>query len=108
MYCTKCGKTTENKSGICDFCYQMELHEIAQQMEGIHQQNDLHYGKDESVLPQKPTHINLTVLSIMIPIVGVILGIINLSSGDRHAGRVYLLAGIISWMLYSILIFILK
>lgn len=95
MYCTKCGQATGTKNNICDECLQNEMHEMAQEMGALYEIS----GKDEAELPQKKSATKLIILSVVIPIVGVILGIISFSNGERRAGRTYLLTGLASWAL---------
>lgn len=42
------------------------------------------------------TNVGIVVLSVLFPIVGIILGAVNLSNGKKKSGKAYLMAGIIS------------
>ena len=52
-----------------------------------------------------PDEINpgLVVLSVLVPLAGIILGATNQSSGKKKSGKAYLLAGVISWGVYMLL-----
>ncbi len=55
--------------------------------------------------PEPGANIGLIILSVLIPIAGVILGIVNWSKSPK-AARSYLVAGIVSWVINFIIIFI--
>ena len=42
-------------------------------------------------------------LSIFFPIVGVILGIVEMSKGNKKAGKTYIITAIISWVVWFLL-----
>ncbi len=53
------------------------------------------YPPMQYVDPDPPANGGLIALSIIIPIVGIILGIIKMSDGQKRAGKTYLLSGLI-------------
>ncbi len=46
---------------------------------------------------EQKANVGLIVLSIFFPIVGIILGIVENSKGNKEVGKKYLMAGIIAW-----------
>ena len=78
-YCKKCGKELEEGNFVCPNC-----------------------GNDADAV-----NIGLMILSILIPIAGIILGIINLTKGKKKSGTSYLVAGIIAWVVGILLVLVL-
>jgi len=77
--CTKCGAEMEEGNFVCPNC-----------------------GNNEDAV-----NVGLMILSILIPIAGVILGIINLTKGKKKSGTSYLVAGIIAWVVGILLVLVL-
>lgn len=84
MYCSKCGFEINDEAIICPKC-------------GCYTNNQL---KEKDVLEDNIS-VGLVILSILIPIVGVILGIINLCSKKTKSGTAYMIIGVVAWVVYS-------
>lgn len=56
----------------------------------------LYYPPPKYVDPNAPANGGLIALSIIIPLVGIILGLIKMSDGEKRAGKTYLTAGLIT------------
>lgn len=89
MFCSKCGKEVHDDAVVCTSC-------------------GCSIGKkeqvfDESVGEDKASG-GLIAVSILIPIVGVILGIVNLCKSKKKSGTTYLVAGTIAWVVYVVLL----
>lgn len=89
MFCSKCGKEVHDEAVVCTSC-------------------GCSIGKkeqvsDESVGEDKASG-GLIVVSILFPIVGVILGIVNLCKKKTKSGTTYLVAGIIAWVVFIVLL----
>lgn len=59
-------------------------------------QNNPFINQNQSNIPDE-VNPGLVVLSVIIPLAGIILGATNQSSGRKKSGKAYLLAGVISW-----------
>lgn len=81
MFCSKCGNEIMDEAVICPKC-------------GCKTGN-LAENKDDSVSG------GLMAVSILVPIIGVILGIIYLCQKKTKAGTAYLVAGVISWIVWQ-------
>ena len=55
--------------------------------------------------PEDKANVGMVILSVLIPIAGLILAIVNWSKSPK-AARTYLVAGIISWVGRFIIIFV--
>lgn len=87
MFCKSCGKEINDQAVVCPYCGVQTgaFQNIPQQPAQPYAQNDA----DE-------TNVGLVILSVLIPIVGIILGAVNMSNGKKKSGKAYLLAGIIT------------
>ncbi|MBR1458264.1 MAG: hypothetical protein IJ595_02665, partial [Oscillospiraceae bacterium] len=43
--------------------------------------------------------VGIIILAVLIPIVGVIIGGVNMSKGKKHSGKIYLIVGGAMWAL---------
>lgn len=84
MYCKKCGSEILDEAVICPHC-------------GCATENNQTENADGKA---KGGWIFLTIL---IPLVGIIMGIVNLSNGKKNSGKVYLTVGLIAWAVYFVL-----
>ena len=95
MFCKSCGKEINDQAVVCPYCGvqtgavqntpQQPNYGYQQPMNQPYNQNDV----DE-------TNVGLVILSVLIPIVGIILGAVNMSNGKKKSGKAYLLAGVIT------------
>lgn len=109
MFCSHCGKEINDQAVVCPHCgvqtqnAQQIPQQIPQQVNYGGQQN---YGTPQqnqymNQYPQQPvdadeTNVGIVVLSVLFPIVGIILGAMNMSNGKKKSGKAYLMAGIIA------------
>ena len=104
MFCSSCGKEINNEAVVCPYCgaQTANAQQIPQQPNYNVQQN---YGAPQqnpymNQYPQQnqvdETNVGIVVLSVLFPIVGIILGAVNMSNGKKKSGKAYLMAGIIS------------
>lgn len=89
MFCAKCGKEINDEAVICPNC-------------------GCSTGKN-SASPSAPAEEDkasggLIAASILLPIVGVILGIVNLCKKKTKSGTTYLLVGIVAWIVFAVLL----
>lgn len=91
MFCKSCGKEINNDAVVCPYCGVQTgaIQIIPQQPNYTNQQPNAQNNADE-------TNVGLVVLSVFIPIIGIILGAVNMSNGKKKSGKAYLLAGIIT------------
>ena len=62
------------------------------------------YNPYGAPMPEASANVGMIILSVLIPIAGIILAIVNWSKSPK-AARTYLVAGIISWFISFIIIF---
>ena len=55
-----------------------------------------YYPPPRYVDPNAPANGGLIALSIIIPLVGIILGLVKISDGEKRAGKAYLIAGLVT------------
>lgn len=106
MFCSSCGKEINNEAVVCPYCGVKTPN--AQQ---IPQQPNYNVQQNNSAPQQNPymnqypqpieadeTNVGIVVLSVLFPIVGIILGAVNMSNGKKKSGKAYLMAGVISFV----------
>ena len=94
--CVECGKKISNSADTCPYCGKLLTEE--DKFEGYKDlQDNLAQGKSLSILA-------ITFAFIM-PIVGLILGIITITKGLKKKGLLAIILSIVAWLVY-ILIFI--
>lgn len=84
MYCKKCGSEILDEAVICPHCG----------CETNENQNSLSEDKVKG---------GWIFATILIPLIGIILGCVNLSKGLKTSGKIYLLTGIIAWAIYFVI-----
>lgn len=98
MYCRACGKEIADISQFCTSCGCRTA--LPQPL--------FPNGQPEN-FQEKPVDkvsVWIVVLCIFLPIVGIILGVVNLKDGKKKSGKVYLIVGIVSTVVYIILLVI--
>ncbi len=118
-FCLKCGKEIEEGNVVCFECAAAEL---PSQPEAAPVNNQQPYGQSYGQqpygqqpygqpynpygvpMPEASANVGMIILSVLIPIAGIILAIVNWSKSPK-AARTYLVAGIISWFISFIIIF---
>lgn len=127
MFCRTCGKQIIDEAVICPYCGC--LTGVPQQPQTGYNNgyadksgvtNNANYV-DQYGNPINPNIVNINanngvnnstpdeinagyvVLCILFPIVGIILGAINMSNGNRKSGKAYLIAGIATWAFLVVL-----
>lgn len=88
MFCSKCGKEIHDEAVVCPNC-------------------GCSTGKNVSApgvpVEEDKTSGGLIAVSILLPIVGVILGIVNLCKKKTKSGTTYLIVGIVAWVVFAAL-----
>lgn len=84
MYCKNCGQEIRNEAVICVHC-------------------GCSVEKKEPLTEDKISAA-IVILSLIIPLVGIIMGIVNFCKGKFRSGGIYLAIGIISWIFNIIII----
>lgn len=105
MFCSSCGKEINNEAVVCPYCgvqtanaqqIPQQPNYNAQQNYGAPQQNP-YMNQYPQPIEADETNAGIVVLSVLFPIVGIILGAVNMSNGKKKSGKAYLMAGIISF-----------
>lgn len=104
MFCKSCGKEINDQAVVCPHCGVQTgvVQQIPQQVNYGGQQN--YTAPQQNPYPNQypqqnevdEVNVGLVVLSVLIPIVGIILGAVNSSNGKKKSGKAYLTAGIIA------------
>ena len=103
MFCSSCGKEIPNEAMVCPYCGSRTGNgSVAYAGNGAVTPMGNAASQPADVGDDKATVGNI-VASILLPIVGVILGITNLSKKKTKAGTTYLIVGIAAWIIFSIL-----
>lgn len=140
MFCKYCGKEVEQNATICVNCGgevtplapdgTIPANNAATPQQPIYPQQGAngyppqngyypppyppqpYYPPPKYVDPNAPANGGLIALSIIIPIVGIILGLVKMSDGEKKAGKTYLTAALITmgvylvfWIIYFMLFF---
>lgn len=82
MYCKNCGREISGSANNCPNCG-------ASLITGVN--------------PDEPANGGLIAVSVLFPIVGIILGIIDINKGKKCSGGVYLKAAIITTVVCAVL-----
>lgn len=111
----KCGKEIEEGNVVCFECAAAELHAqpeaapVNNQPYGQQPYGQQPYGQPYNPygmpMPEDKANVGMVILSVLFPIAGLILAIVNWSKSPK-AARTYLVAGIISWVVSFIIIFV--
>lgn len=90
MYCKNCGKEISDESSACVHCGAI----TGSPMPGA-KSNPAPAAAPVND-PNEPANVGLIILSVMVPLAGVVLGILQLNDGKKRAGKAYLMAAIIT------------
>lgn len=91
MFCSNCGKNIDDKAAVCIHC-------------GAPTAN---FGGKAPVDPNESPNSGFVVLAILVPVFGIVMGIIETNNGKKRAGKAYLTAAIattVFWVLFSLII----
>lgn len=119
MICTTCCKEISCDTVVCPFCGcimgvlrspLMVQHNTRRVEPKVNRINTPYPDINASTCPSLTVNKNfpdevsvgILVLSVLFFIVGIIFGIVNRSKGLKKSGNVYLLAGVISWVVMSV------
>ncbi len=86
MFCKKCGREIHDEAVICPNC-------------GCSTGNSASEFNGEDTV-----NAGLMVASILVPLIGIILGIVNLCKKKTKSGTAYLIAGIVAWAIATIIL----
>lgn len=89
MFCKKCGAEIMDEAVICVKCgTPTNNYANVQQAAGT-----------PSADANAPANVVLVILSVLFPIVGFIMGAVNLSNGKKRSGKAYLIAGGVAFLI---------
>lgn len=116
MFCRTCGKQIIDEAVICPYCGCLtgvpqqpstgynngyaDKSSVTYNVNYVDQYgNPINANTTNNANNSTPDEVNAgyVVLCILFPIVGIILGAINLNNGNRKSGKAYLIAGIATW-----------
>ena len=106
MFCKTCGNQIPDGSVNCPSCGAAQVAQQYQQPAQQYQQPVQQYQQAQQPAQHVPqTRINpgFMILSILVPAVGIIMGIINLCKKNTRPGRAYLIAGCVSSFVWTCL-----
>lgn len=90
MTCPHCAASISEKEERCPYCDSYIEHMIPKVSPPVQNRTLQDQGEDK-------TELLLIILSFIIPMAGIILGAIQLSTGKAKSGKIYLVLGIISF-----------
>ena len=90
MFCNNCGKEISDEAVICVHCGVA----TGRPMPGA-QVNPVPAAATLND-PNEPANVGLVVLSVLVPLAGIVMGAIHLSDGRKRAGKAYLTAALIT------------
>lgn len=104
MFCSSCGKEINDQAVVCPYCgaQTANAQQIPQQPNYGAQQNyaapqqNPYMNQYPQPIEADETNVGMVVLSVLIPIVGIVLGAVNMNNGKKKSGKAYLMAGIIA------------
>lgn len=105
MFCSSCGKEINDQAVVCPYCGAQTINaqKIPQQTNYGAQQNyaapqqNPYMNQYPQPVEADETNVGIVVLSFLFPIIGIILGAVNLSNGKKKSGKAYLMAGVIAF-----------
>lgn len=86
MFCKKCGKEIMDEAVVCVHCGCAVSPEGAKKLSN---QTD----EDDKV------SVAIIIFTVLLPIIGVVMGIVNLCKKKTRSGAIYLGVGIVCWIL---------
>ncbi|MCI6640862.1 MAG: zinc-ribbon domain-containing protein [Pygmaiobacter massiliensis] len=98
MFCTQCGSKVEEGARFCPQC--------GAKLHGEEACGEEMGTEEFNWQPPEPVSRPLLLCSVFIPLVGIVMGLIKFSDGEKRAGKTYLLCGVgawIFWMLWMVL-----
>lgn len=109
MYCSNCGMNFGDREERCPFCATPTPNFNGSNYSGQYPPPFFDPNLQQPFFFRDPSNVpaetGLVVLSVLIPLAGLILGCISFSKGEKRAGRAYLLAAGISYAARIFLIF---
>lgn len=97
MICSNCGNAIDDNAAVCIHCGAATARGISMGIGGVKAPVD----------PNEPANTGFIVLSLLVPIFGIIYGAIEKGNGKERAGKAYLISGIsaiIFWFVFAIVI----
>lgn len=101
MFCKNCGSEIPNDSTFCVKCGAKAEASVQQAQATQPARPVQQYTQTSSTASKDVVSAGLVILSILIPLVGIIMGIVFMCDGKKYAGKTYLLAGIISGVIFA-------
>ena len=92
MFCTNCGSTIDDNAAVCIHCGAVTPRGMTMGVGGMKAPVD----------PNEPANGGFIVLSLLVPIFGIIYGAIEKGNGKERAGKAYLTAAIIAMILWIV------
>ena len=87
MNCPNCGSEISDLAVVCPNC-------------GASVGGGTGYSNETG---EEKANIGFIVLAVLFPIVGIILGIVENSKGNKKVGKTYIITAIISWVVFGLL-----
>ncbi len=90
MLCKKCKSQIADGAYSCPYCGES--------------QNNMYSGYEP--IEEEKANVGFIVLSVFFPIVGIILGCVDISKGKKRSGKAYIIAGVVAWVASFVLGFL--
>ncbi len=82
MFCKKCGSQIADGAYVCPYCNESQ------------NINNMYSGYEPV---EEKANVGFIVLSVFFPIVGIILGCVDISKGKKRSGKAYIITAVIAW-----------
>lgn len=93
MFCSNCGSTIDDNAAVCIHCGAVTARGMSMGVGGVKAPVD----------PNEPANGGFIVLSLLVPIFGIIYGAIEKGNGKERAGKAYLTSGIASMIFWVVM-----
>ena len=85
MICKKCGSQIADGAYVCPYCNESQ------------NANNMYSGYSDYDPANEKANVGFIILAVFFPIVGIILGCIDISKGKKRSGKAYIIAAIVAW-----------
>lgn len=92
MFCKKCGSQIADGAYVCPYCNESQ------------NINNMYSGYEP--VEEEKANVGFIVLSVFFPIVGIILGCVDISKGKKRSGKAYIIAAVVAWAVSFVLGFL--
>lgn len=90
MICRNCGNEIDDIAVVCPYC-------------GTPANSSAGQSFSNGTGEEQKANVGFIILAVLFPIVGVILGIVEMNKGNKKVGKTYLFTALIAWVVSFVL-----